>query len=70
MLQGGMSLDSEAGWNAWPRNLPLFLYHGGDDKICDPEATKRFGENVQADDKKVEIIPVSGTRMGSSTRPK
>ncbi|WRT66413.1 uncharacterized protein IL334_003369 [Kwoniella shivajii] len=57
MLNGGASLDSSAGWNSWPKELPLLLYHGGEDNICSPEAAKRFGENVQANDKKVEIIP-------------
>ncbi|WWD17260.1 hypothetical protein CI109_101698 [Kwoniella shandongensis] len=56
MLNGGASLDSPAGWEAWPEDLPLLLYHGGADNICDPNATVRFGEKVRAKDKKVEII--------------
>ncbi|KAK8864442.1 hypothetical protein IAR55_001691 [Kwoniella newhampshirensis] len=56
MLNGGASLDSPAGWDAWPEDLPLLLYHGGEDNICDLKATVRFGEKVKAKDKKVEII--------------
>jgi acylglycerol lipase len=59
MLNGGMELDSPSGWNAWPEDLPILLYHGGDDKITDPKATISFGKNVKAKDKKVEIIEVS-----------
>ncbi len=59
MLNGGMSLDTPACWNAWPEDLPLLLWHGGDDAICDPKATASFGEKVRARDKRVEIIEVS-----------
>ncbi|WVF71485.1 hypothetical protein IAT40_006291 [Kwoniella sp. CBS 6097] len=56
MLNGGASLDSQSTWNAWPRDLPLLVYHGGEDNICDPATARRFGENAAADDKTVEII--------------
>lgn len=59
MLNGGITLDSPAGWDAWPEDLPLLVYHGGEDAICDPKAAIRFGERVRAKDKKVEIIEVS-----------
>lgn len=58
MLQGGISLDSETAWKAWPKELPLFVWHGEDDQICDAQATKRFGENANAEDKTVELFPV------------
>ena len=67
MLNGGMSLDTPAGWSAWPEQLPLLVWHGGDDPICDPAAAKRFGENAAAKDKQVEIYPVSLLR-GSASR--
>ncbi|WVW83956.1 hypothetical protein I302_105979 [Kwoniella bestiolae CBS 10118] len=56
MLNGGISLDTPAAWNAWPESLPLLVYHGGEDSICDPTTAKRFGEKVRATDKRVEII--------------
>ena len=59
MMNGGALLDSPAGWDAWPEELPLLLYHGGADAICDPKATVRFAEKVRAKDKKVEIFEVS-----------
>jgi acylglycerol lipase len=59
MLNGGIALDSAAGWNAWPKDLPVLIYHGEDDPICDSAAAKRFGQNVVAEDKTVEIFPVS-----------
>ena len=59
MLNGGMTLDSQKTWDAWPKKLPLLVYHGGEDPICDPAAAKRFGENAAAEDKQVEMIEVS-----------
>ncbi|WWC89281.1 uncharacterized protein L201_004202 [Kwoniella dendrophila CBS 6074] len=56
MLNGGISLDTPAIWKSWPVDLPLLIYHGGEDNICSPETAKRFGENVVAKDKKVEIF--------------
>ncbi|WWD03019.1 hypothetical protein V865_001063 [Kwoniella europaea PYCC6329] len=56
MLNGGISLDAPTAWNSWPEDLPLLVYHGGEDNICDPGTAKRFGEKVRAKDKKVEII--------------
>lgn len=59
MLNGGMSLDTRETWDRWPKDLHLLMYHGGDDQICDPEATKRFFAGVLAPHKKLEIIEVS-----------
>ncbi|WWC62010.1 uncharacterized protein I303_104597 [Kwoniella dejecticola CBS 10117] len=56
MLNGGITLDTATTWNAWPTGLPLLIYHGEEDKICSPDAAKRFGENAAANDKTVEII--------------
>lgn len=69
MLNGGISLDSPAGWNAWPVDLPLYIYHGGEDNICDPVAARRFGENARAKDKKVEILDVSPQLSDSTLTP-
>jgi hypothetical protein len=59
MLNGGISLDSQAAWDAWPETLPLLVWHGAADPICDPVAAKRFGENAAAKDKQVEMFDVS-----------
>jgi hypothetical protein len=59
MLNGGISLDSQAAWDAWPETLPLLVWHGAADPICDPIAAKRFGENAAAKDKQVEMVEVS-----------
>lgn len=59
MLNGGMALDTQAAWDSWPKELPLLVWHGDADPICDPAAAKRFGENAAAKDKQVEMIPVS-----------
>jgi hypothetical protein len=59
MLNGGISLDSQAAWDAWPEQLPLLVWHGAADPICDPVAAKRFGENAAAKDKQVEMFDVS-----------
>ena len=58
MLNGGALLDTPAAWNAWPRNLPILLYHGDEDRVNDVKATVRFGDNVKAEDKRVELIKV------------
>lgn len=59
MLNGGMSLDTQAAWDSWPKNLPLLVWHGADDPICDPASAKRFGENAAAEDKQVAMFDVS-----------
>ena len=56
MILLGESLDSKASWEAWPKDLPLFLYHGGADAICCPKAAVRFGDNVVAKDKTVKVL--------------
>jgi acylglycerol lipase len=61
MLNGGMALDTQAAWDAWPQDLPLLVWHGDADPICDPAAAKRFGENAAAKDKQVEMVPVSSS---------
>ena len=59
MINGGIALDSPAGWDAWPVDLPLLIYHGGKDDICAPGAAVRFGEKVKAKDKTTKIFDVS-----------
>ncbi|WVQ86065.1 hypothetical protein IAT38_008233 [Cryptococcus sp. DSM 104549] len=56
MLNGGITLDTPATWEAWPENLPLLVYIGGEDKLCDPKAAVRFGENAKAKEKKVKVF--------------
>jgi acylglycerol lipase len=63
MLNGGMSLDTKTAWDAWPEHLPLLVYHGSKDPICDPAAAKRFGENAAAKDKQVEMFDVSAATV-------
>lgn len=63
MLNGGISLDSQTAWDAWPEQLPLLVWHGAEDPICDPASAKRFGENAAAKDKQVEMIQVSPLRL-------
>lgn len=59
MLQGGVTLDTPETWARWPKELSLMMYHGGEDQICDPEATKRFFKGVEAPDKYLHIFEVS-----------
>ncbi|BEJ00374.1 hypothetical protein CcaverHIS631_0502310 [Cutaneotrichosporon cavernicola] len=51
MLSYGQSLDTHAAWDAFPKDLPLFIFHGGDDPIADPKSAVRFGDMVVAKDK-------------------
>lgn len=37
--------------------LPIMLMHGGSDKICDPEATKKFYMRVPVFNKQLKIYP-------------
>lgn len=67
LINGGGTLDSPAAWNAWPKDLPLLMYHGGDDPVCDPKVTERFYQNVKAEDKKFELLKV-GRGYGSKPR--
>jgi acylglycerol lipase len=70
LINGGGTLDSPAAWNAWPKDLPLLMYHGGDDPVCDPKVTERFYQNVKAEDKKFELLKVSrGYGNKPRTRP-
>jgi acylglycerol lipase len=61
MLNGGISLDTPAAWEAWPKDLPLLAYHGEEDPICDVKAVERFMEKVVAKDKTFELIKVGDT---------
>lgn len=67
MLNFGIALDSSIAWNSWPENLPLLLYHGTEDQICDPKATQRFAENVKAKDVTLKLIDVSYLRGGKGS---
>ncbi|ORY21097.1 Alpha/Beta hydrolase protein [Naematelia encephala] len=57
MLNGGASLDSQSAYNHFPSDLPLLVYHGGGDKICDPAAARRFAEGAAAKDKTFKEFP-------------
>ncbi|RSH87302.1 hypothetical protein EHS25_003211 [Saitozyma podzolica] len=56
LINGGGTLDSPAAWDAWPKDLPLLMYHGGDDPVTDPKVAERFYQNVKAEDKKFELL--------------
>jgi len=58
MINHGMALDSSTAWDAWPQDLPLLLYHGDEDSVCDIKAATRFAENCRAKDKRMEPIKV------------
>lgn len=59
MINGGVSLDAPMVWNAWPEDLPLLIYHGEDDVICDPKTSERFVRNARAKDKQFKLFNVS-----------
>ena len=59
MLNYGAALDSPAGWDAWPENLPLLVYGGEEDAVCDTKVGKRFVVNVKAKDKTFRAFEVS-----------
>ena len=59
MLNGGISLDSKDTWDRWPKGLPLLVYHGEEDPICDPRAAERFAQGVQGD-KTFYLVKVGG----------
>lgn len=58
MLNGGKELDSAEVWARWVRDLPLLVYHGEEDRICDPQASRRFLEGVGAERKMYEEVRV------------
>lgn len=57
MLSYGAVLDSKKARDAWPKDLPLLLYHASDDKICSPKASGEFFEGVAAADKTHKLLP-------------
>lgn len=59
MILGGTALNTPKTWDRWPKGLPLLVYHGQEDKVCDCKAAEKFVDNVRAEDKSIEIIPVS-----------
>ncbi|WVN89728.1 uncharacterized protein L203_104958 [Cryptococcus depauperatus CBS 7841] len=56
MINGGAWLDSSDAWERWPHQLPVLLYHGGEDNICHVAATKRFAEGIKSVDKTIKIF--------------
>lgn len=58
MISYGNSLDTHAAWDAWPEDLPLFIYHGGEDPVADPKSAVRFGDMVVAKDKTTKVLHV------------
>lgn len=65
MLNGGKELDSRQVWDRWDVRLPLLVYHGEEDGICDPAASRRFLEGVKAERKGYELVKVSELRLTS-----
>lgn len=59
MLTLGAQLVTADPLAKFPKDLPLIIYHGGDDKICSPIASKEFVDGCQAKDKTHHIFPVS-----------
>ncbi len=59
MLNGGISLDTKSTWDRWPSYLPLLIYHGEQDPICDAKAAQRFHDGVGIPHKKIKIFDVS-----------
>lgn len=58
MLNGGMELDRAETWARWKEEIALMVYHGEEDGICDPRASRRFLEGVRADRKHYELVKV------------
>ncbi|EIW68061.1 hypothetical protein TREMEDRAFT_16698, partial [Tremella mesenterica DSM 1558] len=56
MINGGALLDRSEAWEAWPKEMPLLVYHGGEDGICDVEAARRFERGVKAADKTLYVV--------------
>lgn len=57
MLSYGAVLDAKAARDAWPKDLPVLLYHGEQDKICCPKASARYIEGCAATDKTHKLLP-------------
>jgi acylglycerol lipase len=68
LINGGGTLDSPAAWDAWPKDLPLLMYHGGDDPVTDPKVAERFYQNVKAEDKKFELLKVGRGHGGTKNK--
>ena len=34
---------------------PFFILHGAKDRICSPEASQKFYDNAQSNDKKIKV---------------
>ncbi|GMK55933.1 hypothetical protein CspeluHIS016_0209890 [Cutaneotrichosporon spelunceum] len=56
MISYGASLDTHAAWDAFPEDLPLLIFHGGEDQIADPKSAVRFGDMVVAKDKTTKVL--------------
>lgn len=59
MLNLGALLLSAAPLEKFPKNMPLLVYHGEEDKICSPIASQDFVNGCQSTDKTCHIFPVS-----------
>ncbi|WVQ70684.1 hypothetical protein IAR50_000206 [Cryptococcus sp. DSM 104548] len=68
-IHGGEWLDSADAWDRWPAKLPLLLYHGGDDRICDVNASKRFVENVKAENKTIKVFDAMYHEVHNEAEP-
>lgn len=59
MLNLGALLVSSAPLEKFPKDMPLLVYHGDEDKICSPIASKEFVDGCQAKDKTHHLFKVS-----------
>ncbi|KAI0067636.1 alpha beta-hydrolase [Artomyces pyxidatus] len=56
MLNRGEALLVQ-NYKDWPKNLPVFIVQGSDDRVCSPKASQEFFDKVPATDKKITFFP-------------
>ena len=59
MINNGALLLSAAPLEKFPRDLPLLVYHGDEDRICSVVASRGFVEKCSANDKTHHAFKVS-----------
>ncbi|CAG7850746.1 SubName: Full=Uncharacterized protein {ECO:0000313/EMBL:CCA68497.1} [Serendipita indica DSM 11827] len=55
MLRGGAE-TAEKHYLHWPESLPVFLFHGTEDKVTSAKATHKFHDDIKAKDKHLQMI--------------
>lgn len=58
MLKLGSLLVSSGPLEKFPADIPLLVYHGGEDGICSPIASKEFVDKCNAKDKTYHEVKV------------